>query len=80
MVYILSSHDNDILTEQEKFAAVDNDVPTTLPLSPIPSKKILIISEFVPIIHKKQSPRVISDTYGQIILLLFELIVSIHFV
>mmetsp|Transcript_15827 Transcript_15827/g.34089 ORF Transcript_15827/g.34089 Transcript_15827/m.34089 type:complete len:117 (-) Transcript_15827:224-574(-) len=52
------------IAEQEKFAAVDKAVPTTLPLSSIPSKNELIIMAFTPIIQSKQIPRVASETEG----------------
>ena len=41
--------------------AVDNAVPTTLPLSFIPSRNELIIKALTPIIHSRHKPRVISD-------------------
>lgn len=53
------------LTEQEKLAAVDRAVPTTLPLSFIPSKNELIMMALTPIMHIKQIPRVASETEGQ---------------
>ena len=53
------------LTEQEKFAAVDKAVPTTLPLSSIPSKNELIMSALTPIIHKRQTPRVTREMVWQ---------------
>ena len=55
-----------ILTENEKLAPVDNDVPTTLPLSFIPSKKLLTINKLTPIIHRKHTTLVPCDTYGHI--------------
>ncbi len=54
------------LTENEKLAAVDNAVPTTLPLSFIPSKKLLTINKLTPIMHRKHITLVPSDTYGHI--------------
>lgn len=45
------------LTEKEKLAAVDNAVPTTLPLSLIPSTNKYIMDALTPIIHIKQAPR-----------------------
>lgn len=59
-----TNYNGNTLTEHEKLAAVDNEVPTTLPLSSIPSKNELIINALTPIIHRRQSPRVMSDTYG----------------
>mmetsp|Transcript_8891 Transcript_8891/g.16044 ORF Transcript_8891/g.16044 Transcript_8891/m.16044 type:complete len:126 (-) Transcript_8891:279-656(-) len=52
------------IAEQEKFAAVDKAVPTTLPLSSIPSKKELNIIAFTPIIQSRQIPRVTNETEG----------------
>jgi hypothetical protein len=52
------------LTENEKLAAVDNAVPTTLPLSFIPSKKLLTINKLTQIMHRKHTTLVPSDTYG----------------
>lgn len=49
-----------VLTENEKLAAVDNAVPTTLPLSLIPSTNRYIMDAFTPIIHVKHTPRVRS--------------------
>lgn len=46
-----------VLTEKEKLAAVDNAVPTTLPLSLIPSMNKYIMDALTPIIHKKHTPR-----------------------
>ena len=46
-----------VLTEKEKLAAVDNAVPTTLPLSLIPSTNKYIMDALTPIIHKKHTPR-----------------------
>lgn len=46
-----------VLTEKEKLAAVDNAVPTTLPLSLIPSTNKYIMDALTPIIHKKHKPR-----------------------
>lgn len=46
-----------VLTENEKLAAVDNAVPTTLPLSLIPSTNRYIMDAFTPIIHVKHTPR-----------------------
>ena len=53
------------LTEQEKLAAVVNAVPTTLPLSFIPTKNELIINMFSPTMSSRHSPRVASDNDGQ---------------
>ena len=43
------------LTDNEKLAAVDNAVPTTLPLSFIPSKNELIMMALTPIMHIRQN-------------------------
>ncbi len=53
------------LTEQQKFAAVDKAVPTTLPLSSIPSKNVLIMKALRPIIDSRQTPRETSEIDGQ---------------
>lgn len=53
------------IAEQEKFAAVDREVPTTLPLSFIPSKNEPIMRALMPIMHSRQRPRVASDARGQ---------------
>lgn len=53
-----------LLTEQEKLAAVDKAVPTTLPLSFIPSKNELIIIALTPIMHNRQTPLVARETDG----------------
>ena len=53
------------LTEQQKFAAVDKAVPTTLPLSSIPSKNVLIMKALRPTIDSRQTPRETSEIDGQ---------------
>ena len=60
------NENNATLTEHEKFAAVDRAVPTTLPLSFIPSKNELIMMALTPTMHKRQRPRVASDAEGHI--------------
>mmetsp|Transcript_26749 Transcript_26749/g.63428 ORF Transcript_26749/g.63428 Transcript_26749/m.63428 type:complete len:126 (-) Transcript_26749:310-687(-) len=52
--------------ERVKFEAVESAVPTTLPLSPIPSTNELIMIAFVPIMRSRHIPRETSASFGQI--------------
>jgi len=55
-----------ILTETEKLAAVESAEATTLPLSPMPSRKALIIKAFIRIIKIRPAIRGMMEIAGHI--------------